>query len=353
MSFTKGFLSGTVASVTCCALYSLLDVTPRKSVLLESVDHALLEDVAKLEKTREILKYGIPDRGPAIRSYSDHVLAYDQARKIPIWVAEHLHRGKLTGSANRKKSRFLPDLDLESRFSATNDDFWHSGWSRGHMAPAGNYKYDQRSMSDTFYLTNILPQDIDNNGGFWNRFEMYCRDLTKKFKDVRVISGPVTLPEVEEDGKLYVTYEVIGKSQVAVPTHLFKVIVAENDNDSHKKYVGAFIVPNKPISSHKLQDFEVSVDDLERKTGVTFLPKLDKLMQSSLCGKDGCAFMSSNEFELDMTRRRIKWADSVHQLEKSWMELKNKRIKPDEHLVTLYQNRKNELVQKEQLKHEL
>ncbi|XP_046543209.1 nuclease EXOG, mitochondrial-like isoform X2 [Haliotis rubra] len=310
------------------------------------------EDVANLEKTREILKYGVPDRGPAIRSYSDHVLAYDQAKKTPIWVAEHLHRGKLTGSANRKKSQFQPDLDVESMFSSTNDDYRHSGWSRGHMAPAGNYKFDQRAMSDTFYLTNILPQDPDNNAGFWNRFEMYCRDLTKKFKDVRILSGPVMLPESEEDGKLYVNYEVIGKNQVAVPTHLFKVIVAEND-DSDKKYVGAFVVPNKPISSHKLQDFEVSVDYLERKTGVKYLPKLDKSRQSSLCGKHGCAIMSSSEFELDMTRKRIERAYSVHQLEKAWTELQNKRVQPDEKLVALYQNRRNELVEKEKLKREL
>ncbi|XP_067649787.1 nuclease EXOG, mitochondrial-like [Haliotis asinina] len=220
------------------------------------------------------------------------------------------------------------------------------------MAPAGNYKYDQRAMSDTFYSTNILPQDPENNGGFWNRFEMYCRDLTKKFKDVRILSGPVMLPESEEDGKLYVNYEVIGKNQVAVPTHLFKVIVAEND-DSDMKYVGAFIVPNEPISSHKLRDFEVSVDYLESKTGVKYLPRLDKSRQLSLCGKDGCTIMSSSEFELDMTRKKMESAYSVHQLEKSWTELQNKRIKPDEKLVALYQNRRNELVEKEKLKREL
>ena len=58
-----------------------------------------------------------------------------------------------------------PDPALPVIFSATNKDYWDSGWSRGHMAPAGNYKHSQESMDDTFYLTNIVPQDIDNNGG--------------------------------------------------------------------------------------------------------------------------------------------------------------------------------------------
>lgn len=62
-------------------------------------------------------------------------------------------------------------------------------------------------MDDTFYLSNIVPQNLDNNAGFWNLFEMYCRDLTKKFSDVFVISGPVFLPS-EENGKRYMKYEV-------------------------------------------------------------------------------------------------------------------------------------------------
>lgn len=43
------------------------------------------------------------------------------------------------------------------------------------MAPAGNNKYCQTWMDDTFLLSNIVPQDIQNNGDFWNRLEIYCR----------------------------------------------------------------------------------------------------------------------------------------------------------------------------------
>lgn len=64
-------------------------------------------------------------------------------------------------------------------------------------------------MNDTFLLSNIVPQDIDNNGGFWNRFEIYCREhLPQQFKEVRVISGPLFLPDAGEDGKKFVRYQV-------------------------------------------------------------------------------------------------------------------------------------------------
>ena len=42
------------------------------------------------------------------------------------------------------------------------------------------YQHCQKSMDDTFLLSNVVPQDVDNNGDFWNRLEIYCRDLTKK-----------------------------------------------------------------------------------------------------------------------------------------------------------------------------
>ena len=63
-------------------------------------------------------------------------------------------------------------------------------------------------MDETFYLTNILPQDIDNNMNFWNLMEIYCRELSAKFSEVRVISGPLMMPNVNEDDKQYVKYEV-------------------------------------------------------------------------------------------------------------------------------------------------
>ena len=71
----------------------------------------------------------------------------------------------------------------------------------------GNNKHDQEAMDATFYLSNIVPQDLDNNAGFWYRIEAYCRGLTKRYSDVYVISGPLHLPR-EEDGKKIVRYEV-------------------------------------------------------------------------------------------------------------------------------------------------
>ena len=72
---------------------------------------------------------------------------------------------------------------------------------------SGNNKHDQDAMNETFVLSNIVPQDLDNNSNFWYRLEAYCRSLTKRYSDVYIVSGPLYLP-TEEDGKKIVKYQV-------------------------------------------------------------------------------------------------------------------------------------------------
>lgn len=56
------------------------------------------EDINKLNRGYEILKYGYPDQGHGIRYYGNHILVYDQQKKIPFWVAEHLTTDLLKGT---------------------------------------------------------------------------------------------------------------------------------------------------------------------------------------------------------------------------------------------------------------
>ncbi len=110
-----------------------------------------------------ILKHGVPapmgPTGPLC--YENHCLQYDPQRKVPLWVAEHLTRDKAhpdTPGADRRRSKFKPDARLDPLGRADNSDFHASGWSRGHMAPAGNNKHSQKAMDDTFLLSNVVPQ---------------------------------------------------------------------------------------------------------------------------------------------------------------------------------------------------
>uniref|UniRef100_T1IRM1 Endonuclease n=1 Tax=Strigamia maritima TaxID=126957 RepID=T1IRM1_STRMM len=331
--FLKGFLAGSVLTLavagTAAYYYYWEDIQNR----------------FKQQRAFEILKYGVPTRPPPIMYYANHVLAYDSMRKTPIWVAEHLTKKSTEGFANRKRCRFQPDPKLkETCFTASNDDFWNSGWSRGHMAPAGNNKHNQVAMDETFYLTNVVPQDIENNSGFWNRFEIYCRELTKRYKDVRLISGPLYMSRSEGNRK-YVQYEVIGENNVAVPTHLYKIVVAENPHDS-RKFVGAFVIPNAPISyEQSLTEFQVPLKALEKETGIKFMKKLDRYKVQDLCQVDGCRLLGKTDFQKYFLSRKLENTSTLKRLEKVWKEIEQYGLKKDQNLSKIYKDKKQLLME--------
>lgn len=284
----RAFVCGvTTAGIACLTL-------TRYRAYLEPLQPTLVPHeenlpVSASSKVDMFSRYGLPRNSQQFVFHKNHVLCYDRQRRIPVWVAEHVTKENLKGTAHRKHSKFLPDPAVPVMFSAQNDDYHRSGWSRGHMAPAGDNKYDQEAMSATFLLSNILPQDIDNNSGFWNRLEMYCRDLAAKFDHVWIISGPLFLSETSpQSGRKYVRYDVIGKNEVAVPTHLFKIVVAEKEGIG-KPLLGVFVVPNTAISSdHQLHEFKVDLDFVESHSGLQILPLLDRKKSHDLCTIAGC-----------------------------------------------------------------
>jgi endonuclease G len=86
-------------------------------------------------------------------------------------VLEHLTKESLKRGegVDRSRSRFLEDLDIPEKFRAKLADYVKSGYDRGHMAPAGDAKYSQGAMDQTFLLSNIAPQV----GNGFNRDCMY------------------------------------------------------------------------------------------------------------------------------------------------------------------------------------
>lgn len=230
---------------------------------------------------KESSRYGLPSKDN-IRLFNDFIISYDRRLRAPAWVLEHLSPEKLKfkeDGPNRNKSNFKEDTTIHEYFRAKNTDFKGSKYDRGHMAAAGNHKLDQEDLDQTFFLSNISPQEPQFNRGGWERLETYIRWRAKRSKNLYVVTGPLYLPMKAKDGNLYVTYRVIGNNHVSVPTHYFKVVLVEtNDN---KMLMEAFLMPNdnEVGDSIKLDTYRVHLDRLdiiERASGVVFFDQLPR-----------------------------------------------------------------------------
>jgi len=171
----------------------------------------------------QLARYGIPV-SDNVRSYEDFILSYDRRNRTANWVLEHLTPEKVdkVEGVERSKMKFVADESFHEFHRATNKDYAGSGYDRGHLAAAANHRHSESAMNQTFILSNVSPQVGQGfNRDAWNNLEKYVRGIARKAKNTYVCTGPLYLPRQEDDGKLYVKFEVIGPNHVAVPTHFF------------------------------------------------------------------------------------------------------------------------------------
>ncbi|MFZ0564606.1 MAG: DNA/RNA non-specific endonuclease [Chlamydiales bacterium] len=197
-----------------------------------------------------------------------YTLAHDGRTKTALWVYEELTKDSCSGNIDRSQFRFMQDPDIPKIIQSDLVDYLRSGFDRGHLAAAGNHKSIKISMKETFYLSNISAQVPRFNRGYWKKFENYIRSLTNEYDMIRVVTGPLYLSYEGPDGKRYVTYQVIGPNEVAVPPHFFKVITLEKGSFQEQR---AYVIPNEKIDQEiPFSDFQTTVSKVEKISGIIF-----------------------------------------------------------------------------------
>eukprot|EP01113_Clastostelium_recurvatum_P028943 TRINITY_DN3494_c0_g1_i1.p1 TRINITY_DN3494_c0_g1~~TRINITY_DN3494_c0_g1_i1.p1 ORF type:complete len:397 (-),score=13.03 TRINITY_DN3494_c0_g1_i1:135-1325(-) len=310
-------------------------------------------------------KYGLPSYNN-VTFYQSFVSSANYERRIPNWVLQYITKEDLDEDhvvADRKHSQFTGDApSIPEVFRADNKAYLGSGWSRGHMAPAGDVRHSQLALDETFILgSNIVPQNRHNNSHFWYRLEAFVRHNLNRdgnFDSIRVVSGPCFVPFEEvceyRDGlqtKKYVKYQVLGNG-VAVPTHIFKVILAEyppaqSHEDPRPCLIAAFLIPNDYIPPQKrLIDYLVPVEYLEARTGLQFFPRLrqHKLATGSLCDAISCSMMTEHDLEVHNYARRLQWANTRSEVESVWREIEGKGRVPDARAQKEYEKKMKQFV---------
>jgi endonuclease G len=243
-----------------------------------------------------LFQYGFPGPVADLATRQALISSFDRRLRNPSWVAEHITPASLAQSnGDRRHSVFIEDTAVPEKFRARLKDYLRSGYDRGHQVPAADAKWSQDALNDTFFLSNMCPQVGEGfNRDYWAHFEDFCRRLTQRYPSVRIVTGPLYLPRRDPaDGKWRVSYEVIGNPpNVAVPTHFYKVIFAEDGTLTGPVAVGAFVLPNAPIPNEKpLTDFEVPVEAVERASGLEFASKLPVQRRRRLCTDTVCSLV--------------------------------------------------------------
>ncbi len=187
-------------------------------------------------------------------------LSYSEEHEQAEWVAYELHRNLLEGERVPRTNDFRDDPKI-STGSSSRYDFGRPEYDRGHLAPAADMSFNEKAMSESFYMSNMSPQRQGFNQGIWRELEETTRRWARKFKRLYVVTGPVlTRPIIER----------IGNNRVSVPAAYYKVLL---DLDFPEQKAIGFIMPNQ-VSDRRIADYAVSVDEVEELTGIDFFGDL-------------------------------------------------------------------------------
>ncbi len=202
-----------------------------------------------------------------------YVSSYNTSTLIPDWVAYELTAEEAGGRRDREGIEFRMDPDLKGCTQAMREDYSGSGWTKGHLMPAADAATSSSTMEETFYFTNICPQDETLNAGDWQFLEKKVRSWARRYGSVFVVTGPI----VGEN-----RYGTIGDRDVTVPDAFYKALLVRRKDGSYSSI--AFVMGNDS-ERYFLKDCNITVDELERLTGFDFFPGLDDRIEEKVESK--------------------------------------------------------------------
>lgn len=190
-------------------------------------------------------------------NHNYYSLCYIEKLEMASWVAYPLTAASLRKKNVPRSKNYIPDPMVSTK-SAKHGDYTHSGYTRGHLAPAGDMAFNELAMKETFYMSNMTPQLRGFNNGIWKELEENVRDWAEKRGVIYVVSGPIM------DGQ----YATIGYNKIAIPPKFYKILL-----DPSTKEAIAYVIPNE-IRNEPLEDFAVSIDEVEQLTQINFFDTL-------------------------------------------------------------------------------
>lgn len=246
-----------------CLLGLVSTVLLNQSVLAQSIS-VRHENIPFNKDSYEIPALKASDK---IIVYEGFTLSYNPKNLIPNWVAYELTSDEVDGPFPRSNG-FSMDLNYKGK-QAMREDYSSTGWDKGHMAPAADMKWSRTAMYESFFLTNICPQDHDFNGNDWLTLEKLAREWAKRFGSIYIICGPIVGSNI---------YGTIGDNKVIVPDAFFKAFLVVQD---HRYHAIAFVMQNEP-THHRIQEYALTVNELEDMIGLDLFPTIDDSIEEMI-----------------------------------------------------------------------
>ncbi len=218
--------------------------------------------------TKEGLELPAISSSEQVIKHVGYTTSYNSTTLNPDWVAYELTFDEIQGNL-KGKSSFCWDPDVKGRKSKREDYKNNQGWDKGHMAPKADMKWSVQAYEESFFLSNICPQNHDLNVGDWLKTENLARRMAEKYQRVYIICGPVFSD---------LTHGTLGENKVYIPDGFFKALMVQAGTSYRS--IG-FYMSNNAQKNH-LRNYACTVDEIENLISRDLFTGLDDGIENSV-----------------------------------------------------------------------
>lgn len=264
----------------------------RRASRIKAADQALAR--ASLNEAEIVAKhfpFGLPKppddaSNESILVQLEWVTWYDNDLRMPLWVGYQLNKTDARNKRYPREDCFRRDARLADAFASFCKDYDEPLYDRGHMVPANDSRRNRTMVDNSFLFSNMAPQRGNFNRKIWESLESTVNGWAEKV-GVFIITGAIF--DRNNDGVRdsdASARRMAPSNRVAIPTHFYKIVF--HIRPDGQVDIISFLLPHNN-RTHKnenryLTSRIISIDEIEKLTGVDFFPNLNPASQEAFEG---------------------------------------------------------------------
>ena len=227
-------------------------------------------------------------------------LELDKSQRANRWTCFTMHNGTPDNNVGRTTSSFSVDECVPSAYQVQTSEYTSGKYTtqvpnddgtnmvlfaRGHICASEDRQSSEEQNRQTFITSNIHPQYQAHNAGLWSTMESVVQSWGKSssFRDTLYVCKGATIANVTLDGttqsgtipysEVKTKYGVTLTGSLTIPRYWFMALLCLKNG---KYYAMAYWTEQKNTSHSgtTLPQCMISIDELERRTGIDFFCNL-------------------------------------------------------------------------------
>lgn len=219
------------------------------------------------EEAHHFIAHMVEHNGKDMVNYS---VEYDTSKNHSRWVAFRFDAITCQKVVKRTNEWACdPNLPYNNCYDGTFPQFKNRRMDRGHLVASEDRVYSKIANMQTFYYSNISPQLNDFNTKIWvnleKRVQSWGRDRNLCDTLYVVKGGTIEKPMG------IISPRSKPNMEVPIPSHYFMALLQVKDG---KYQATAFLLPHENLPEENLKPYQMTVRELEKKTGFDFFHNL-------------------------------------------------------------------------------